>query len=143
MKGRKPIPTALRLITGQGRHRTNKDEPQPERVMPACPGWLSKEARAHWRRLAPQLFKARVLTVIDWTALAAFCDCLSRYCAAVRFLDQHGSVIVVRNDKGEFKFTQPAPQVGIAMKMLDQMRAIGSEFWLDAIISSAVDRTGG
>jgi P27 family predicted phage terminase small subunit len=129
MRGRKPLPTELKLLMGNpGKRPINKNEPKPDGMMPSCPKWLSKGARIHWRRLAPQLFNMGVLTRLDGEALGAFCDCLERYVEAVEFLEKNGSVIVVRNDKGEFKFTQAAPQVGIAAKMLDQMTRIGSEF---------------
>ena len=40
---------------------------------------------------------------------------------------------MVRNDKVEFKYAAPAPQVGIAAKMLEQMTRIGAEFgWAPA-----------
>lgn len=101
--------------------------------MPSCPKWLSKAARAHWKKLAPGFFEMGVLTRVDGPAFASFCDCFARYVEAVEFLDKNGSVIVVRDDKGTFKFTQPAPQVGIAKKMLEEMRAIGAEFgWAPA-----------
>jgi P27 family predicted phage terminase small subunit len=134
MRGRKPLPTELKLIMGNpGKRPINRDEPKPDRMMPSCPKWLSKGARTHWQKLAPQLFKMGVLTQLDGTALATFCDCLQRYTEAVEFLEKNGCVIVVRNDKGEFKFTQAAPQVGIATKMLEQVTKIGAEFgWAPA-----------
>jgi P27 family predicted phage terminase small subunit len=134
MKGRKPKPSALRVIEGMRGHRPlPTGEPKPEGTMPPCPKWLSKGARVHWRQLAPQLLRMGVLTRIDGTSLACFCDCLERYTEAIEFLEKNGSVIVVRDDKGQFRFTQPAPQVGIAAKMLEQMNKIGSEFgWAPA-----------
>jgi len=134
VRGRIPKPTALRVIEGNpGKRALPKSEPKPEAVMPACPKWLSKPARAYWRHLAPQFFTVGLMTRLDAVALATFCHCLARYVEAVEFIDKNGSVIVVRDDKGTFRFTQAAPQVGIAAKMLEQMTRIGSEFgWAPA-----------
>lgn len=38
-----------------------------------CPGWLSAEAKANWRRLAPGLIRRRLLTVWDQDLFARFC----------------------------------------------------------------------
>jgi hypothetical protein len=44
--GRKPIPTALKLITGKSGRGINKAEPQPARKMPDPPVTLSPSARS-------------------------------------------------------------------------------------------------
>ena len=75
MRGRKPKPTALKLLDGTQACRINRDEP----VIPAAnldpPKWLNQTAREHWAELAPMLAKAGLLTEGDRPALALLCDC--------------------------------------------------------------------
>lgn len=74
MRGRKPKPTRLKIITGNpGKHRLNGDEPRPEPVVPDCPPELSPAAQRQWQRLTGELAKLRVLTALDRAALAAYC----------------------------------------------------------------------
>ena len=52
MRGRKPVPTALHLVTGnQGKRPFNQHEPKPKVTVPACPAHLSPSAKAEWKRL--------------------------------------------------------------------------------------------
>jgi hypothetical protein len=44
--GRRPKPTRLKLITGNpGKRPLNRNEPNPKRIIPACPDFLQGEAR--------------------------------------------------------------------------------------------------
>lgn len=72
MKGRKPLPSQVKLLTGS-RQPINRREPRPTRAIPTCPKWLKGEARAEWRRTATELHRIGVLTVVDRAALAAYC----------------------------------------------------------------------
>ena len=49
MRGRKPIPTMLKLVSGtQRRDRANPDEPQPVGVLLAPPEWMTDEQKSEW-----------------------------------------------------------------------------------------------
>jgi P27 family predicted phage terminase small subunit len=50
MRGRRPIPTALKLVSGNpGRRPLPKDEPQPEGNLHEPPEAMSDEQKAEWR----------------------------------------------------------------------------------------------
>ena len=50
-QGRKPQPTALKVLKGNpGRRPLNEDEPKPEVLLPRPPAHLSPVARREWRR---------------------------------------------------------------------------------------------
>ena len=52
-KGRKPLPTALKVLEGdrgKGRRPINKDEPTPPQNNIKCPDWLMPEAKKEWKR---------------------------------------------------------------------------------------------
>ena len=66
MRGRKPKPTRLKVITGNpGKRPLNLDEPMPEPIVPDFPPELSPAAQIEWHRLAGELGKLRVLTNLD------------------------------------------------------------------------------
>jgi phage terminase small subunit len=66
MRGRRPKPTRLKLLTGNpGKRPFNDTEPRPEPVVPECPPELSELARREWDRLAPELAKLRIVTNLD------------------------------------------------------------------------------
>jgi phage terminase small subunit len=73
VRGRKPKPTALKLLDGTRRDRINESEPamEPGRVEP--PEHLRGIARDHWLELAPMLAKAGLLAVADRPALELLC----------------------------------------------------------------------
>jgi P27 family predicted phage terminase small subunit len=49
MRGRKPIPTALKLITGNpGKRAINAHEPEPRSDLTQAPDWLTDRQRATW-----------------------------------------------------------------------------------------------
>lgn len=46
IRGRKPKPTALKVLEGNPGHRPlNKKEPLPKGRLPRCPDWLEDDAR--------------------------------------------------------------------------------------------------
>ena len=74
MRGRRPKPTRLKVLTGNpGKRRMNKHEPKPEPAVPECPNELGPVARREWDRLASELGKLKILTALDRAALAANC----------------------------------------------------------------------
>lgn len=144
-KGRRPVPTKLKLLRDNpGKRPVNRREPMPEGGLPACPEWLEPDARAEWLRLAPELGRLELATALDSGALAGYCQAWSRWRAAEEFLSRHGTVVVLRNDKGEVKLMTPAPQVGIAHKYLEKMRQFAAELGLSpaARASLVVGRPG-
>jgi P27 family predicted phage terminase small subunit len=88
MPGRRPTPTYLKLIRGNPGCRKIKPEPQPRvpRTAPEPPDFLSDEARAEWARIVPQLRCLGLLTALDVTVAAAYCQSFGRWVAAERIL---------------------------------------------------------
>jgi P27 family predicted phage terminase small subunit len=75
MRGRKPIPTTLKLIRGNPGHRPPPaGEPKPMATIPKCPRHLNKEARAEWRRMAKVLDELGILTIIDKAVFVSYCQ---------------------------------------------------------------------
>jgi P27 family predicted phage terminase small subunit len=86
--------TRLHVLHGTGRpSRQNKGQPQPTPGKPSCPRWLSPSARAEWRRVAPELDRMGLLTILDRAALAAYCTAYARWQEANAVLAREGMVI--------------------------------------------------
>jgi P27 family predicted phage terminase small subunit len=123
MAGRRPKPTALKVIEGNaGKRAMNHDEPKPTGI-PTCPSHLSKEARKEWNRISRELMTCGLLTSVDRAALAAYCAAYARWTEGEDKVQQHG--LVVKSPSG---FPIQNPYVGIANTALDQMRKFLIEF---------------
>lgn len=78
--GRKPKPTHLRILEGNpGKRALPRAEPKPKTAAPACPRFLTGEARKEWRRMVALLLPLGLLTQVDRAALAAYCQCWARW----------------------------------------------------------------
>ena len=75
MAERKPKPTAMKELEGNlGKRKLNRKEPMPGKGMPDCPKWVLSEAQEEWRRLCEKLNQMGVLTEVDRSAFAAYCQ---------------------------------------------------------------------
>jgi P27 family predicted phage terminase small subunit len=117
MRGRKPKPTALKLAEGNpGKRRINGAEPLPPRSLPDCPPHLAPEARAEWDRLAVMLNAIGLLTQVDRTTMAAYCQCYARWVEAEQKLAETPALL--RMPSG---YIQQSPWLTIANKSLELM----------------------
>jgi P27 family predicted phage terminase small subunit len=124
MPGPRPKPTVVKIREGNPSKRAlPKDEPKPEIKIPKPPAHLSKEAKTEWRRLSKELFKLGLLSEIDRTALAAYCQVYGRWVQAEKEIEKTGWFAV--SEKGGLYQT---PAVSIANKCLDQMKSYLVEF---------------
>lgn len=79
------MPTLVRELRGNPGHRPiNAYEPKPPPIEPnsslaRCPKWLTGDARALWRRIAPGAIKSGLLTTVDVPAFEALCQSYSRW----------------------------------------------------------------
>jgi P27 family predicted phage terminase small subunit len=95
MKGRKPKPTALKIAEGNpGKWPLNHNEPKPTPGAPACPKHLSGESRKEWERLAPELDRMGLLTLVDLAALAGYCESWGSYLNALAKMKKGGEVVL-------------------------------------------------
>ena len=125
MAGRKPVPTALKVLRGNPGHRPlNTREPAPARVVDLTPpAELSGVAAAEWIRLAPALQKLGLLTVIDDRALMAYCMVWARWLEAESHVRDHGLVL-----KGKRGAPFVSPYVKIAAQAALQLKGWIEQF---------------
>nr|DAT96168.1 MAG TPA: terminase small subunit [Caudoviricetes sp.] len=125
-RGRKPKPTALKMLEGNpGGRPLNEAEPTPQKKAPRCPPWLEDEAKREWKRMAKVLEQMGLLTEMDMAAFAGYCQAYARWKEAEEFLTQHGSM--VRTPNG---YLQQVPQVSIAQTNMKIMLKFCEQFGL-------------
>lgn len=140
MAGRKPKPTQLKIMEGNpGRRPLNENEPLPKKLemLPAPQDWLLPESIDEWNRIGQELIDIGVLTVADISTFAAYCQCWGRYLQMQKWMSENDIVQVFE------KYSQQAPQVGIAKAMLDKIRQYGAEFGLSPASRVRLDGVGG
>jgi P27 family predicted phage terminase small subunit len=126
MRGRKPVPTALKLVSGNPGHRPlNTLQPKPDIAIPTCPAHLHSSAKAEWKRLARQLHSMGVLTELDRAVLAAYCQAYARWVEAERRLKETPPLL-----KTPAGFIQPSPWLGISNKSVELMLKFATELGL-------------
>jgi P27 family predicted phage terminase small subunit len=99
MKGRKPQPTALRILHGNpSEKRLPQHEPDPQGDLYAAPAWLSDEQRESWV-YAIEHSPARLLKCLDRGVLATWVCAEAAHKEAAQHVAAEGTVVVCE-DKG-------------------------------------------
>ena len=146
MRGRKPKPSYLKLVTGNpGRRPLNLAEAKPSMGgLPQPPAELSDDARNEWRRVARQLHKAGLLATLDRAALAAYCMAWARWRAAEKALaamaeqDPLTGGLLIKTSNGN---AIQNPLVGIANKAAAAMVRFAAEFGMTPSARSRIEAT--
>lgn len=100
IRGPAPLPTAVKQLRGNpGKRQLNEREPRPaaERV-PSAPRWMSPGAKGQWRKLAPRLHAAGLLTEVDALGLAMLCEAAGQYVEWKEIVAREGALAV--SDQG-------------------------------------------
>lgn len=121
MAGRRPVPTALKLVRGNpGKRATNKSEPMPARVIPSCPEYLSPSGQVAWGRLTVVLDRMGVLTEADAAALERLCDCYTDIMECRKLIKKDGRTYKVMTQLGDTLIK--------ANPAVNQLRAADAQF---------------
>jgi P27 family predicted phage terminase small subunit len=124
MRGRRPKPTRLKVLTGNpGKRPLNATEPRPDAVVPDCPPELGEIARREWNRLVGELAALRMITNLDRAALAAYCGAYALWAEATEAIQKYGTMI-----KSPSGYPVQSPYVAIANRQAEIMMRIASEF---------------
>jgi P27 family predicted phage terminase small subunit len=138
--GRKPTPTALKLVKGNpGKRPLNSREAKVKLSRPAMPPFLCDDAKAEWDRIVDTLYTAGLLTALDAAALAAYCAAYGRWAQAERALrqaeqDENGGLVTRTATGNVIQNTL----VGIANKAANDMVRFACEFGMTPSARSKV-----
>jgi P27 family predicted phage terminase small subunit len=135
MKGRKPKPTAFRLIEGNREHRTidADHEPKPEKKAPPCPGELHGDEKRAWGYLVRELDKMNTLATSDRGMITGYCHAWGTWVKAKRKLNELAAAgnpdpEVIMTEKGNWIQN---PWLGIANRAMADVVKYGSFLGLD------------
>ena len=126
-RGRKPKPTALKLVQGNpGNRPLPEDEPEIEAPseLPDPPDHLDAEACREWNRTGAILLAAGLLTELDYSALALLCVAHSRHKEATDQMQKFGMLQIAPGTG----YPMQSPYLAISNKAMDQMMKIHAEF---------------
>lgn len=142
--GRPPKPAALLLLNGRGDGQDSAGRPVAapppfKRSAPNPPTWLSREAKAEWRRVAPGLERLDLIKPEDRAAFSAYCEVWSRFVAATRDIAKNG--LTVRNESTRKDGTTSVwwtknPAVAVAEQAESRLLQYAAQFGL----TSAAER---
>lgn len=136
--GRSPQPAKLLLLSGRGDGKDSAGRPVPKapqfkRLAPNPPTWLSREAKAEWRRVVPGLERLDLVKAEDRASLAAYCEVWARLYAATKAIHKDGLVVrntSVRKDGTESVWFTKNPAVAIAEQAETRLRQYANDFGL-------------
>jgi P27 family predicted phage terminase small subunit len=88
VRGRKPVPTHLRVLRGNpGQRRLHPEiEPDIAADIPEPPEFLMPVAKDEWRRIVVELHRLGLLTLVDERPFAAYCQAYGRWVAAEKLI---------------------------------------------------------
>jgi P27 family predicted phage terminase small subunit len=134
IKGRKPTPTAIKILEGNpGKRPLNEREPMPDKKAPKCPKWLEPEAKKEWKRLADKMEALGILTELDMAAFAAYCQAYARWKEAEEYITLHG--MTYETSTGGMR---AVPQVSIANSSMAAMQRAAEQFGLTPAARSRI-----
>lgn len=140
--GRKPKPTALKIISGNPGKRPLKEIEQKFKASRLeMPDFLNAEAKEEWRRTFELLFNAGIVTDADRAALAAYCQSYGIWVQAERELQKLQQTNVLNGLILETKYGNfiQHPMLGIANKARADMVKYAVEFGMTASSRSRIE----
>jgi len=138
MKGRKPLPTHLKLITGNpGRRPLNKHEAKTRIVIPDPPEMLSDpknaEALKEWFRVTQLLAEVGLIAKLDRAIIAAYCVAWGRWIECEEEVRRSG--MILRAPGGVPMYS---PYFSAANRAMEQLRQFSEQIGLSGSARSRI-----
>lgn len=114
-RGRR-TPTTLKVLSGNPGQRPVPTAPDLAPAVPKPPKGLPAGARAYYRKLAPLLAAAGVLTEADGPALADLCLCLHRLAECERLIETEGLTVMGKDGPKAHPATRLAKEYRAALQ---------------------------
>ena len=97
MGGKMRTPDNVIKLTGNtGKRKRPTGAPKPIGKA-VCPKWMSNYAKEEWARVYPELDRLGLLTLVDETSFAAYCQAYSRWRKAEESVEDDGPTLVTTN----------------------------------------------
>jgi len=140
MRGRKPVPTTLKLLRGNpGKRRMNAEEPQPDALETACPDLiLDPVARAEWDRAIVPAIAIGQVTAADRALAIAHCELWATWQAQLAEASKLPNVIAA----GKHRYPLPNPARVMANKTLHLLAQVDEKLGFSPTSRSKVQVKG-
>jgi len=114
-RGRKAKPQkVIDLMGGRAHsHRAPRNEVHPPSNIPTCPAHLDTKAQNEWKRVAPLLDSVGIITELDRSTLAAYCEAYSRWVNAIVKVRDMGDVYAKGREFGVINKKKVILKVGV------------------------------
>lgn len=86
------------------------------------PNWLSKTAKAEWKRILPQLLKIDIVSNLDLSNIAGYCQAYSNYRQATEAINASNLVIQAIDEDSGYSYIKANPWVKIQTDSAAEMR---------------------
>ncbi len=137
-RGPAKTPTSLQVLRGNpGKRAVNRNEPKPSTARIAIPKYLNADAKSAWKKIAPELKKLGLLTVVDVPLLSMLCTELARYWMAEAKLQELGAVEPAA--RGGWK---PSPYLGILNRASQRITTIAGQFGMSPSARTSLNVEG-
>lgn len=87
------------------------------------PRWLSKVAKAEWRRVAPLLLEAGMLLETDTAILGSYCTAYAGFLECKALVEKQGQIVMVESTTRTGNTSKPIRNPAVTL-MLDYQRAM-------------------
>lgn len=131
--GRKPLPTEVKKLQGTLRpERVHADQmkPSPFVHVPLPPDYLGEIAKKEWTIIVSNYAKLGMLSSLDSSIIAAYCNEIEIYIEATNELRGKSKLIKAKNPDGSIKGHAPHPLLKVAKDALDRALKIAVELGL-------------
>jgi P27 family predicted phage terminase small subunit len=143
MRGPPPQPNVLKLLRGNPGKRRIGVEPEPQipDSVPEVPSFLTGYASDEWYRVAPELHRLRLLTVVDVIPLAAYCQAYETWRTAVeafKAMAARDTVTAGMLIKMAGSGAAQNPLLGVARRAAGDMVRYASEFGMTPVARARI-----
>jgi len=132
-RGPKKKPTKILKIRGSWRGNVRKTEVKVPQKAPSPPAWLSGNAKREWQRVMKILSPLNIITELDRTILAAYCQCYADY---VEALDHCKHGILIKTTSGN---VIQNPAIGVKNTALKLLHKMATEFGMSPSARSQLE----
>jgi len=95
------------------------------------PNWLPEDARPWWPVIVDELRARGQLRRVTPRRAAYLVQAIAQYHRVTSFLNEHGQVSELRNDKGEVRKQEPAPEFKIQHQLLQTIAKLEKAYGID------------
>lgn len=138
-RGPRPLPNNIHILRGNPSkipaHKLN-DSLSPEIEIPNCPSHLLPDAKKEWKRIAPQLELLGIISQMDRSALAVYCQSYARWKQAEEKIKELGESGLIDETPSGYK--QISVWLQVSNRAVEQMHKFMCEFGMSPSSRSRV-----